>query len=111
MRIRNVTQNDSDDLRPEYDLSTLKGGVRGKYFKRATSGTTLVLLDPDVAEAFPDAKTVNQALRALAKIARAQGKTGQTVAELPHKGLHPSASRAKRSSGSKTVSRSRRLKT
>jgi hypothetical protein len=64
MRTRNVTQNADDDLRPEYDLSQLKGGVRGKYLKRATAGTTLVLLEPDVAEAFPDAETVNQALRA-----------------------------------------------
>jgi hypothetical protein len=41
----------------------LKGGVRGKYYKRAMAGTNLVLLDPDVARVFPDAKSVNQALR------------------------------------------------
>jgi len=51
--------SESDDLRPEYDLSTLTGGVRGKYYERATAGTTLVLLDRDVAEAFPDGKTIN----------------------------------------------------
>jgi hypothetical protein len=38
----------------EYDLATLKGGVRGKYYKQATAGTNLVLLEPDVARAFPD---------------------------------------------------------
>jgi len=38
-----------DDLRREYDLASLKGGVRGKYYKQATAGTNLVLLDPDVA--------------------------------------------------------------
>lgn len=81
MRTKNVTQNGSDDLRPEYDLSQLKGGVRGKYFRRATAGTTLVLLEPDVAEAFPDAKTVNQALRVLAKIAQTQVKTVRTAVE------------------------------
>jgi hypothetical protein len=107
MRIKNVLQNDTDDLRPEYDLSKLKGGVRGKYFKRATAGTTLVLLEPDVAAAFPDAATVNQALRALAKVAQAQVKPRT---ELPNMGLQPSASRAKKSAGSKTGSRSRRLK-
>src|SRR5438093_11363908 len=107
MRTKNVIQNGSDDLRPEYDLSKLKGGVRGKYFKRATAGTTLVLLEPDVAAAFPDAKTVNQALRALAKVARTQAKTNS---ELSNTGLRPSASRAKRTTGSKAVSRSRRLK-
>jgi hypothetical protein len=35
-----------DDLRREYDLARLKGGVRGKYYKQATAGTNLVLLDP-----------------------------------------------------------------
>jgi len=109
MNIKNVTQRDSDDLRPEYDLAKLKGGVRGKYFKRATSGTTLVLLEPDVAEAFPDAKTVNQALRALAKIAQNQAKAARGR-ELPNTGLQPPVSRAKRSAGSKAASRSRRLK-
>jgi hypothetical protein len=59
-----------DDLRPEYDLSTLKGGVRGKYYKRAMAGTNLVLLDPDVARIFPDAKSVNQTLRRAASLAK-----------------------------------------
>ena len=96
MRTKNVTKNDSDDLRPEYDLSQLKGGVRGKYFKRATAGTTLVLLEPDVAEAFPDAKTVNQALRALAQVAQTQAKAVRARA-LPNKtALQPSASRVKK---------------
>lgn len=54
MRTKNVVQNDNDDLRPEYDFSQLKGSVRGKYFKRATAGTTLVLLEADVAAAIPD---------------------------------------------------------
>ena len=58
-----------DDLRPEYDLSRLKGGVRGKYYKRATAGTNLVLLEPDVARAFPDSNSVNRALRLLQEVA------------------------------------------
>ena len=53
-------------------MSKLKGGVRGKYYERATAGTTLVLLERDVAEAFPDGQTVNQALRALIKVAQTQ---------------------------------------
>jgi hypothetical protein len=57
-----------DDLRPEYDLSRLKGGVRGKYYKQA-AGTNLVLLDPDLARAFPDSISVNQALRLLHDVA------------------------------------------
>ena len=56
---------EGDDLRPEYDFSKLKGRVRGKYVERYREGTNLVLLDPDVAAAFPDAKAVNDALRLL----------------------------------------------
>ena len=56
---------EQDDLRPEYDFSKLKGHVRGKYVERYREGTNLVLLDPDVAAAFPDAKAVNDALRLL----------------------------------------------
>lgn len=54
-----------DDLRPEYDLSQLKGGIRGKYYKRAMAGTNLVLIEPDLAKAFPDTDSVNRALRLL----------------------------------------------
>lgn len=54
----------NDELRPEYDLRTLlKDGVRGKYTERFRAGTNLVLLDPDVAQAFPNADAVNKALR------------------------------------------------
>jgi hypothetical protein len=62
----------SDDLRPEYDLSTLKGGVRGKYAKRFRQGTNLVLLSPDVARYFQDESSVNTALRSLVSIAKAE---------------------------------------
>jgi hypothetical protein len=58
-----------DDTRPEYDLSRLKGGVRGKYYPRAITGTNLVLLEPDVARAFPDSDAVNRALRLLQEVA------------------------------------------
>jgi hypothetical protein len=58
-----------DDLRSEYDLSTLKGGVRGKYAKRFKAGTNLVLLSPDVVQYFPDDQAVNSALRSLVDIA------------------------------------------
>lgn len=62
----------ADDLRPEYDLSKLKGGVRGKYAKRFRQGTNLVLLSPDVAKYFPDERSVNAALRSLVGIAKAE---------------------------------------
>ena len=63
---KQVSCDVQDELRPEYDLAKLlKGGVRGKYVERYREGTNLVLLDPDIAVAFPDAKAVNDALRSL----------------------------------------------
>jgi len=55
---------DNDDMRPEYDFSK---GVRGKYAKRFAGGTNVVVLSPDVAAAFPDSESVNEALRSLLK--------------------------------------------
>ena len=60
-----------DDLRPEYDLSQLQGGVRGKYYRQATAGTNLVLIEPELAEVFPDTDSVNRALRLLVTTAEA----------------------------------------
>lgn len=54
-----------DDLRPEYDLTELKGGVRGKYLKKYRAGTNLALLAPDVRSAFPTDEAVNEALRSV----------------------------------------------
>ena len=53
------------EIRPEYDF---RRGVRGKYARRFASGSNVVVLDPDVAEVFPDAATVNAVLRVLAKL-------------------------------------------
>ncbi len=61
-----------DDLRPEYGLSQMKNGVRGKYAKRFREGTNLVLLSPDVAQYFPDEDSVNAALRSLVSLAKTQ---------------------------------------
>lgn len=51
-------------MRDEYDFSK---GVRGKYVDRLSDGVRMVVLDPDVAEAFPTSDAVNDALRKLAK--------------------------------------------
>ncbi|PZO43841.1 MAG: hypothetical protein DCF19_04220 [Pseudanabaena frigida] len=58
-----------DDLRPEYDFSKMQGGVRGKSVDRYRAGTNIVLLDPDVFQAFPTSESVNEALRLLMQIA------------------------------------------
>ena len=58
-----------DDLRPEYDLrQLLKKGVQGKYARRYHQETNVVVLDPDMAERFPNSEAVNQALRSLARV-------------------------------------------
>ncbi len=61
-----------DELRPEYDFSKMVGGVKGKYVERYRAGTNLVLLEPDVAQAFPTDASVNEALRLLIQIAQRQ---------------------------------------
>jgi hypothetical protein len=62
-----------DDLQPEYDLShLLKDAVRGKYADRYKAGTNIVVLDPDVAKAFPTSEAVNEALRLAMQLAKIQ---------------------------------------
>jgi hypothetical protein len=56
-----------DDMRDEYDFSN---AVRGKYADRFPKDVVMVTLAPDVAEAFPDANSVNEALRVLLKAAK-----------------------------------------
>ena len=63
------------DLLAKYDFSK---GERGKYAKRYAEGTNVVVLAPDVAAAFPDSESVNDALRALVQIARRSGKQAKT---------------------------------
>jgi hypothetical protein len=63
------TKKNNGDLRPEYDLSKLRGGVRGKYYRQAIAGTNLVLIEPELTTLFPDTESVNRALRLLADTA------------------------------------------
>lgn len=58
-------------MRAEYDFS---GGVRGKYVAQLRRGSNVVILDPEVAEAFPDSKSVNDALRAILAVATRAGR-------------------------------------
>ena len=68
---RKANARPADDMRPEYDFT---GGVRGKFYKQYMKGTNVVLLDPDVADVFPDSQTVNEVLRVLAQLAKRQVK-------------------------------------
>ncbi|TKB74489.1 MAG: hypothetical protein E8D46_05485 [Nitrospira sp.] len=58
-----------DELRPEYRRSDFGKLVRGKYAARAARETNIVVLEPEIAEAFPNAKAVNEALRGLLDVA------------------------------------------
>jgi hypothetical protein len=70
-------KNDPDMLE-EYDFT---GGVRGKYAKRYAEGTNVVVIDPDVAEYFPDHESVNEALRVLTAIIKRQKRAKQGQGE------------------------------
>lgn len=56
----------TSEMRAEYDLGK---GVRGKYAEAYAKGTNVIVLDPDVAAMFPDSKSVNEALRIIARLA------------------------------------------
>ena len=58
-----MSDDDTDDLRPEYPAELIRSGVRGKYARRFREDSNVVLIDPDLAGAFPNAKAVNDALR------------------------------------------------
>ena len=58
----------NDELRAEYDESSLKNGIRGKYAQQYADGTNIVRLAPDVAAAFPNDDAVNEALRFVLKV-------------------------------------------
>jgi hypothetical protein len=86
-----LAKKNSDDLRPEYDLSKLKGGVRGKYYRKATAGTNLVLIEPELTNVFPDTESVNRALRLLADTAAAATERSRRPIKTRHKRLKRSA--------------------
>ena len=76
---KDIEKEMEDELLAEYDFSRMEGGVRGKYVERYRAGTNLVLLDSDVAQAFPNDQAVNEALRLLIQIApRQQSNTKMT---------------------------------
>ena len=98
-----TTPTRTDDLRPEYDFSSMKGGVRGKYLRRAREGTNIVLIEPEVTDAFPTEQAVNEALKGVLNTTRAVRSTGG----LPNRALQPT-SRAKRKPTSKKPTRAAR---
>jgi hypothetical protein len=82
------------DARPEYDFSSMRGGIRGKYYEQYRKGGNVVLLDPDIARAFPTEDAVNEALRAVLSARRTVLRTGG----LPDRILQTTPRRQKRRS-------------
>jgi len=81
--MKKANSRQDDDLRPEYDFASLKGGVRGKYYRRFQAGTNIVRLEPELAKAFPSDEAVNEALRTVVRASRALRRSTR----LPNKGM------------------------
>ena len=58
-----MNQRENDDLQPEYPAELIRSGIRGKYAKRFKDGSNVVVIDPDLSDAFPNSEAVNEALR------------------------------------------------
>ena len=98
-----VRRRNDDDLLPEYDFAAMKGGVRGKYVARLRRGSNLVLLEPEVAAAFPSPGAVNEALRGVLNTARAVRDKGG----LPNSSLQPTSRTRRRAKKAKPVREAR----
>lgn len=90
-------------MRAEYDFASMKSGVRGKYARRARSGTNIVLIEPEVSAAFPSERAVNEALKGVLNTTRAVRSTGG----LPDRALQ-ATTRATRRAKSRKPSRAAR---
>jgi hypothetical protein len=75
--MKDDSKNSNDELRPEYNFDYSKA-VRGKYYKQLLAkGANVVVLDPDIAEAFHDSASVNAALRSLLDLTRSTQRLTQ----------------------------------
>ena len=92
-----------DDMRAEYDFGSMRGGVRGKYVEKLRQESNIVVLDPEIAQAFPTGEAVNAALRGMLDTARAV----RTHGGLPNKTLQPTSRARRKSKSQKTVRASR----
>jgi hypothetical protein len=71
--MKKAKKRPAGELRPDYKRSDFGALVRGKYIERLKASSNVVVLDPEVAELFPNAAAVNAALRSLAEIAKRAG--------------------------------------
>jgi hypothetical protein len=80
--MKKAKQKEKDELRLEYKRSDFSGSLaRGKYAKRIREASNIVVLKPEVAEAFPNEKAVNTALLSLIKLARTTSRRARSESE------------------------------
>jgi hypothetical protein len=84
--MKKVKSEATDELRPEYKRSDFGEFVRGKYADRLKEETNVVLLEPDIAQAFPNDEAVNKALRYLLEIAEASNRLTRRPSRPPDPG-------------------------
>jgi hypothetical protein len=72
--MKKASITEGDEMRADYRREDLGTGVRGKYFAAFEEGSNLVLLNPDVAKAFPTSEAVNEALRGLLRLTEQTAK-------------------------------------
>jgi hypothetical protein len=72
--MKKAKSTDGNEMRAEYRKEDLGRGVRGKYYAAYQEGSNLVLLNPDVAKAFPTSEAVNEALRGLLRLTEQTAK-------------------------------------
>jgi hypothetical protein len=90
--MKKTDRNQPTEILSEYDFASRKGGVRAKYLKRLRHQANIVVLEPDVAEAFPNEAAVNEALRGVLDTAGAVRRTGG----LANKALHSPGSKRRK---------------
>ncbi len=79
----------SDELRSEYRREDFGPMVRGKYATRLKESSNIVVLDPEIAEVFPNAQAVNAALRGLLELARTSARLSQQSIPMPAQAMRP----------------------
>jgi len=78
MKKNSITKQDDYELRDEYDLSKMTILPKGRFDPKRRIGTNVVVLDPEIAKAFPNDEAVNEALRIILKAAKIPQKASAT---------------------------------
>ena len=75
----------NDEMRAEYKRSDFKKLERGKFYSEVVKGTSVVLLDPAIAKAFPTSESVNEALLGLLTLTKQTERITSRAKRTPRK--------------------------